>query len=487
MIFNLESPTAALSPAGENPPDAASGGGRSRGDTQRAVTTVPPQVHRIVENICLATNYLLWDEATRRMWSELHTQLEGAGFRLVLLSTVIPDPALPFPVIPIPYLMRDYASAFPGAAGGAEAVAGSDRELLENDCARARGAYPPEEAWGGLAACRGFCRTLLATLSPGFVLGWDSTSPLAVVLRALCDEAGIPFQVLERGLLPQTLMIESRGIQGWSDLRTHWLAQDMASPAGADAGLVRIREYYLTRRPQKYVQSGSVDGAETWRERWGLQRKKVVVFFGQFDACGLVPAHGTQRRYNSPEFASTQDVLIALWAAVERTPGAVLVFKPHPLDPEPYAFALASGVIMAREVNPHVLIEMADVVAAQFTTLQFEAALYGKPVLLFGRSAWWGRGAAYEVNRRGAVRQVLEEALAGVEAGIRRARAATFITWMMDQFLIAWEPGVPARRTLGDLAAFIARAALAASDQPAPEVRCQRTFSALEHLCLPSL
>ncbi len=59
------------------------------------------------------------------------------------------------------------------------------------------------------------------------MLTWDSTSPLAVIVQALCHEAGLPVQSLERGLLPETLMIESRGIQGYSDLRTHWLAREM--------------------------------------------------------------------------------------------------------------------------------------------------------------------------------------------------------------------------------------------------------------------
>ena len=48
----------------------------------------------------------------------------------------------------------------------------------------------------------------------------------------------------------------------------------------------------------------------------------------------------------------------------------------------------------------HALIDLADVVAAQFTTLQFEAGLYDKPVLLLGRSAWWGRNATYQVAAR---------------------------------------------------------------------------------------
>jgi hypothetical protein len=295
------------------------------------------------------------------------------------------------------------------------------------------------------------------------VLTWDSTSPLAMIIQSLCLEAGVPVQSLERGLLPETLMIESRGIQGHSDLRTHWLAQEM--PAADEAAYERVRTFYLNRKPQKYQQPDFNGGGAALREELKLGDRRAVVFFGHYDPCGMIPADSAQRRYHSPAFASTEDLLMSLGALLKNSTENALIFKPHPLDKNPYTAAKALGVRIVNDVNVHALIDLASVVVAQFTTLQFEAALYDKPVLLAGRSAWWGRGATYEVARREDLGPELLAALRGEDWAVRSANARAFLTWIMEHWLIGYSSGVPARRNLSELAKFLAAGALDA-DSP---------------------
>jgi hypothetical protein len=438
------------------------------------------------ENICLATNYLLMTEPARQTWTELDQHLEEFGSRLVLLTSATAEPPLPFPTISIPFLLRDYARLFSGAWAQGGKLSRREAELLCADSSRAHGAYGPEQALPGLLTCRRVMEALLETLQPGYVLTWDSTSPQAVILRALCAETSIPVQSLERGLLPETLMVESRGIQGHSDLRTHWLAQEMSASAFDPAAYERIRSYYVQNRPQKYQQPAFGSGAEDLRQTLGLGRKKIVVFFGNYDPCGLTPADSIERRYHSPAFASTNELLMDLWSFLQKKPDVELIFKPHPIDGDPYAVARIEGVRIVKDVNVHALIELADVVVAQFTTLQFEAALYDKPVVLAGRSAWWGRNAAYEVQERAELKTVVESALARSGWAERARNARAFLTWSMEQFLIGCSPAVPARRNLRDLARFIARTSLAEPGLPPKEERWDQAQAALERLRQPT-
>jgi len=92
--------------------------------------------------------------------------------------------------------------------------------------------------------------------------------------------------------------------------------------------------------------------------------------------------------------------------------------------------------------------------------LQFEAVLYDKPVLLLARSAWWGRRATYEVDGAEQLEARLQEALERRHWPEIRARARSFLCWIMDTFLIGAAPDVPTRRHLADLAAYIARVAM---------------------------
>src|SRR5665213_660577 len=351
-------------------------------------------------NICLLINFMTMNEPTRRLWTEFARLLAVSNVRLVLLSTAVSDVPLPFPVIYVPFLLRDYPSQFPHVRPEGGTLTAQDWELLEADRFRGQGAYSAADAIPGLFVCRHIMASLLKTLDPGYVLTWDSTCPLAIITQDLCQKGGWPVQTLERGLLPETLMIESRGIQAFSDLRTHWMAQEIPESAYDAAAFERIRSFYLDRKPQKYDQPSFSGGGHQLREELGLGDKKAVVFLGQYDPCGFAPPDSQMRRNHSPIFRSTEDTLMSLWPALKYHRETALVFKAHPLDGNPYTQAREEGVHIVKNVNVHALIDLADVVVAQFTTLQFEAALYDKPVVLAARSAWWGRGATYEVHQR---------------------------------------------------------------------------------------
>ncbi|HXT11676.1 MAG TPA: hypothetical protein VN873_08935 [Candidatus Angelobacter sp.] len=438
-----------------------------------------------MNSLCLATNYLLMTPANRQMWIDFDRHLEDFGARLTLLSSTASDEPLPFPIISIPFLLRDYATSFPGACRNGY-ISAADWELLRVDSFRSNNAYPPGEGIAGLFACRKFLSSILETLQPGYVLTWDPTSPMAQILQALAREAGLPVQGLERGLLPETLMIESRGIQGYSDLRTHWLAQDIPASASKPEKFERIRDYYLSTKPQKYAQPEFGQGGAALRESLGLKGKKVIVFLGHYDACGLVPKNSNQRRYNSPVYDSTADALTAVGDILAQDASVAVVFKPHPIDSVPYVLANVQGIRVVRDVNVHALIDLADVVVAQFTTLQFEAALYEKPVVLLARSAWWGRNAAYEVNSKAELIPALQAALARKNWPIHSANARSFLAWTMEHFHIGRTATVPARRDLRDFAKFVATTSLDSRHLPPATERWEQVEHALNQLRQPA-
>jgi hypothetical protein len=432
--------------------------------------------------ICLAVNYLLWTEATRQMWTDLDRHLDEYGSRLVLLTTSLPDEPLPFPTILTPFLLREYASQYPGAGGAGGNLSAGDLELLQADSIRSNRAYLPGEALPGLFACRQLLVAIVTALQPRYVLTWDPTSPMAQILHAVARAAGLPVLGMERGFLSGTLMCESRSIQAWSDLRMHWLAQDMPASTADPAAFDRIRTYYLAHKPQKYAQADFGGGGVEMRHRLGLDGKKVVVFLGSWEADGYAPRGGVCERCFFTGLPTTFDTLMALCRLVKKLPGVALVFKPHPLDKQSYVVARLEGAQVVTDVNVHALMDAADVVAAQYTTLQFEAVFYDKPVLLLARSAWWGRNAAYEVEFPEDLPAMLATALQHHDWLAHRANARAFITWVMDQFLIGCASGVPARRNLRDFARFIAATSLDARGLPPPEVRWERTVQAVEAL-----
>lgn len=438
---------------------------------EAAPRTPPP-----ARKLCLATNYLLMTPGTRQMWESLAEQLGRLDCQLVLLTTNEPETPLTFPSFSHPYLMRDFAAAFPALASkGGLGATRLELAWLRADMSRAPIGYTLSESLEGLAAFQAYTSELLRLLQPGFLLIADNTLCQTALLHRACIDAGLPVQIYERGLLPETLMLESRGIQAWSDLRTHWLAQDLPGSACDAAAYEQIRSYYLSRKPQKYAQADFGGGGSEVRRNLGLEGKKVVVFLGGgYEANGHAPNGDTYERQFFTGFPTTQAALMGLWRIIEKMPNTALVFKPHPLDTDHYAVAKVEGVVVVRDLNVHSLIDAADVVAAQYTTLQFEAALYDKPILLLARSAWWGRNAGYEVESPEDLPAKLKAALDRLDWGTRRANAQAFCTWMMDQFLIGCADAVPARRKLSDLAKFVARLAVDGRGLPDPIERYEQ-------------
>ncbi|WCJ58179.1 hypothetical protein NXS98_10625 [Fontisphaera persica] len=351
--------------------------------------------------------------------------------------------------------------------------------MLRNDAAWAHDAYPPDEAWSGFLACQKVARFLLQTLAPGAVLLWNSTHPQTAIFQMEGWRAGLPVYALERGLLPDTLMVDSWGIQGASDCLRHWLAHDLALREDVRQIWESASHYYLTHRPQKYAQAAFGGGGNELRRQLGLENRQVVLLFGQGDAAGLFPREARAMRQNAPVFAGTRHCLAALKNAVAQIPSAVLLFKPHPLDAASYADVVGDSVICVNGFNVHALMDMADVVAAQFTTLQYETVFYDKPVLLLGRSAWWGRGCTYEVNRMEELLPALRAALAREGWNHRRERAQQFLAWALSEYLIACHPEAPARHDLEDLADFLQRASWDSWQLAPVEVRL---WQALEQL-----
>jgi hypothetical protein len=446
---------------------------------------LPAPANPAANNLCLATNCGLLTDAgkpgsSRQVWVDLDRHLQEHGSRLVLVSSAIPESPLPFPVIQVPFWLRDYTTQFPNAGLAGGMIGTADFNLLQADIFRANHAYPPGEAIKGMFACRDFFGRVLDTLRPGYVLGWDPAYPVTQILQSQARERGLPVQGIERGLLPETMVIESQGMQAWTDLRTHWLADGLDQAKTDPAAFQRIRSYYLARKPIKYAQAEYGGGGAEIRKKLGLENQKIVLFLGGgYEANGHAPKGGVYERHYFTGYPTTNDALMGLWHDVCRRPGTALVFKPHPLDPQPYSVAKVVGVKMGNDFNVHALIDAADVVAVQYTTLQFEAALYDKPILLLARSAWWGRKAAYEVGSPGELPAVLDAALARRNWPEYQAGARHFITWMMEHFLIGTTERTPARKNLRDLARYVARLSIDSRNLPSAEDRWHQTEQAV--------
>lgn len=413
-------------------------------------------------NLCLAACFLPLNQEHCSWWLRLQDELAARDLDLVLLSTA---PAVDerLRVIVVPLWLQGFAKAY-GATENqatleaplADALARRDRSWLGQDGADLA------EFKTGVIACQEVFRALFEELQPALVLAWGNSLAQSVILQQLAGQQGRPCWVIERGLLPGTLMIEMAGQGGQTELNWSFNLQNTWRRS-EDTGLfAAAQEICRNHRSTKYAQADFL-APEIFHEKFNPERKPLVALLLQHDAAScLVPHDFAGAKIHSPAFPSSADAITQL-AAAAREANCKLIVKPHPIDQTDYSACESASVSIVRDVNLHSLIGASDVVAAMTSTAQFEALLHEKPLLLLARSALADKGAAYEVKSPAQLRQQLRAALNRENFSERQVNAKRFVTFLLQNFSVSLADEIPTGSTLADLAKFLAQNAVAAN------------------------
>lgn len=406
---------------------------------------------------CLAACFLPLDATTRDWLCLLRVELQQHGLHLVLLTSHEDSPS-ELTSLRVPFLLRDFASRTEDHVD-LEILPERERYLVSLDALWSGEAAPsPAHHARGLQAAESCFNALLRMLNPACVLTWGSSLAQSRLLAHLARSQAIPTFVLERGLLPDTLMVDLLGHSGLSDLNLTLLgytSPDHATVAHhADCSYERAKHYFLHDASHKYAQ-GSALNREDCCER--LKAKHLIAFFGHNDvATGMLPRDNRESSLHSPAFASTHEALLALDEALHGLPDVGIVFKPHPRDTTDYSDLVGEHIMLTQNVNLRSLATVADVHASMLSTSQFELLWFEKPLLLLARSQLAGKGVAYEVRHRSEIRCQLECAFSQPDREHKLARRRAFLLHVLNHYLVGIHERVPTRLRLADLAAFLA-------------------------------
>jgi hypothetical protein len=219
---------------------------------------------------------------------------------------------------------------------------------------------------------------LLRLLEPDLVMVWNGMMSLRAVYSLVARSLGVTTVYLEKGMLPESFSIDTRGVNADSALAALGRA-----PAASEADRERWHEL-LT----------AIDAAGTsaWdqperaqidalRRRLGLAPGRLVVFFpGQVD-------HDSNVLCFSPDFHDTSHAL--RWLAGGLDPDRhVVLAKPHPkgrLTVPDMQHIIGEGGVATDNLNVLDAIALSDCVVSINSAVAFEAAIRNTPIVLLGR------------------------------------------------------------------------------------------------------
>lgn len=407
--------------------------------------------------LCLASCFLPLDATNSRWWKQLQDALARRGMELVLISqSLAADPELRTIVVPL--WTQGYSDAFQAPASPlvleeplAQTLAEREQAWLQQE------SQEPARGRASLSECQTVLRAVLDELQPAVVLVWGSGLSQSVILQQLAVQRGLPCWVLERGLLPGTLMLEMHGHGGHSELNWSFALQRACRQNTATDRFFAAQQQLHRARESKYAQGEFLTAAD-FRQKYSPAGHRIIAALLQHDgASGLVPAEQPAARLHAPGIATSEAAVAELARALAAYPDCLLLVKPHPMDARDYSRWEGPRVRVVREAHLHSLIQAADVVASMTSTAQYEALLYEKPLLLLARSALAGKDVAYEALTVEALPGALRSALHREDFAARLTAARGFLHFVLEHFSVALSDNSAAGASLEDLVDFLAR------------------------------
>lgn len=391
--------------------------------------------------------------------AQMAAELGRHGHELLLLPTYEPSqPTVQY--IRLPYALAPFRAL--------STATGSARGVLPVALAEAEAAYQHlgDGPWDDgsdagkqfeldCAAASGFLGRLLDAMEPDTVSVWNPSVPAGRLLQLACHARGIPCFAIERGLLPDTMMLESVGIGAHSDLAlNHALRSLLATQVEQPKRLAQLRAASEVR--PRHASHAPLPPAQLKRLLDVPPDSRLCVLFLSMSAANWTPRSLAGARFCSPWFSDAAEAAEALLAALPED--TYLLVQAHPIDQGRWLAPPHPRLRQVAGQHLQTLFDAADLLAVLgASTIQHDVLLTGRPQLLMSRSQLSGLGLAYEY-RGDALDALVTRALSHADAAEQRSAAARYLPMLLDHFLFGCEGGL-ARHTAADLARHLAQLA----------------------------
>lgn len=234
---------------------------------------------------------------------------------------------------------------------------------------------------------------LLVESRPDVVVLYNGYQPHAYALRSICQKARIPVLVMEKGLLANSMQLDSRGINAESTLAQETVPS-AHDPERVACDLTALRKELFGGGVTGWQQSANRIGADALRKRLGLTEKnRLLLYIGQVRS-------DSNLLFFSPHFRGNDDALRFLADHLQDRSWFILG-KRHPFGEDDDAAIrrmLNGRGAWMDDIHLHDALELADAVVSINSSVVFESLLLKKPTILLGRGLFSGKGIALEYD-----------------------------------------------------------------------------------------
>ncbi|MDR2342510.1 MAG: hypothetical protein LBD84_05690 [Campylobacteraceae bacterium] len=216
-------------------------------------------------------------------------------------------------------------------------------------------------------------KKIIKKYNPKFIFIWNGyTGYVANILRVCVDRFGISAAYMERGILKDSLFVDSYGVNGASSL-SYLSSEYFDSIDLSEADSIYIKKIFLPKKIKK------------------IQNIKKVFF-------PLQVQHDTNIVMYSP-FSSMREAFLKIYGKLNHS-GMKFLLRPHPEEEKDVCLNIPAFKNVAISPNKTLQewLKWSDIVVTINSTVGLEAIIAGKPVITMGDSIYSSAGLTFKLD-----------------------------------------------------------------------------------------
>lgn len=347
---------------------------------------------------CIISNYFPLDQKHINLWNDINNQLEEFGINLLLLTTKsyrdLQADQISIPYNPIDFNHSPSLSSSINYDEDLSTLAKLSRELD-------RRPHNERELTIGLSKQRDFYRKIIREKKPFAVFGWNATHPQTQEFIFQSQQLTIPSYYIERGLLADTLMLDTMGLGATSELQQNPTLRNTIKNISNNFNVNDWKymcELFASTRTDRYPTNQYISKAEIIN-KYKIKKPKILLLMltAEFTHTGCKTIN--RYRYQDPYFSGNLSAINSIQEAIKNHDNYQLVVQDHPLNENYYNIHSVSDQIVITKESIHSLFNAADsIVFYGSTTTQIDCLFYQKPIGLLSKTILSGYELAHQYN-----------------------------------------------------------------------------------------
>lgn len=383
------------------------------------------------KHTCIICTFLPLNDEYKNLWNRISDLLSQKNFELVLLTSSENFEGLNFPVIYVPFSLKGFYERFGLTEINNHNLTENDFHLIERDIFWNKDSSATfEKYFYGFLSCKQFYTNLIKELKPEIVFVWGNLLPQSLIFKELLENYNIPSFYLERGYFPGTLMIEDTLNKEMNLFATQF---DTQSDKQNPDDYFRLKRFYDVNFQSKYPENHDFE-----LEKIILDKKEngfnVVSFYGTHDTA-YFPSEQSYSKEVSLIFKYTTEAVSYLSQNINQLSKTILIFKPHPKDENDYSNLESENFIITKNFFNRRLFELTDAIIVGNSTIQYEALLSEKPVILIGKSAVYNFNATYNPKSKENLLEIISSAVQKVDFDEKLINSKLFFNYLIKSHL----------------------------------------------------